>query len=164
MNEHQNPPALERASLPSLSPTHRILVVEDDADIRHLNREVLTRHGYHVDAAEDGARAWEALTTQTYDLMITDNSMPRVTGIELLRKIRDASLPLPVIMATGVLPEWEFAQNPELAPAATLLKPYTVPELLRAVRAVLYSADNPDATARQSRYGPGQPLPNHLPL
>ena len=152
------------SSRPQSHPRDRILVVEDDADLRRLNTEVLTRNGYHVDAAEDGALAWKALTTQCYDLLITDNSMPKVTGVELLRKLHEASMPLPVIMATGVLPEWRFRQNPELAPTATLVKPYTAPELLRMVRAVLYSSGNPDETVERSQYEQCEPLPNPLPL
>ena len=167
MNRPHDLPAVETDRSPFQSPSNprlRILVVEDDADIRHLNTEVLTRNGYHVDAAEDGAFAWKALTSQSYDLLVTDNSMPKVTGFELLRKLHEARMPVPVIMATSVLPEWKFRQNPELTPAAMLVKPYTVPELLRAVKTVLHQVSNPAETAGQSSYGQGQPLTHHLPL
>ena len=68
------------------NPRQRILVVEDDAAIRRLNTEILTYSGYHVDAAEDGAVAWDALQQNNYDLMVTDNDMPKVTGVEFIRK------------------------------------------------------------------------------
>jgi PleD family two-component response regulator len=58
------------------NPRQRILVVEDDAVIRRVNVEVLTYSGYHVDAAEDGAAAWDTLQLSNYDLMVTDNDMP----------------------------------------------------------------------------------------
>jgi len=119
----------------------RILTVDDDVSLRRLNLEVLSSSGYEVDVAEDGAAAWEALNTDSYDLMITDNNMPRLTGIELLKKLRSARMALPVIMATGQLPEDEFTQYPWLRPAATLLKPYSVPELLGAVKMVLREAE-----------------------
>jgi DNA-binding response OmpR family regulator len=112
-------------------------VVEDEAPVRQLNAEVLTRAGYEVDAAEDGAAAWEALNGDSYDLLITDNGMPRLSGLELLKKLRAARMELPVIMATGTLPTQEFAQSPWLRPAATLEKPYTIEELLRTVKKVL---------------------------
>lgn len=89
--------------------------------------EVLIRHGYHVDAAEDGAVAWDALQANRYDLMITDNAMPHLTGIELLKKLRAARMTLPVIMATGSLPEAEFVVQPWLQPSAMVIKPYTTP-------------------------------------
>ena len=64
----------------------RILVVDGDPLIRQVNSEVLIYSGYHVDAADDGAAAWDALRVNNYDLLITDNDLPRVTGVELLRR------------------------------------------------------------------------------
>jgi DNA-binding response OmpR family regulator len=120
----------------------RILVVEDDGDIRRLNAEVLINAGYQVDAAADGAAAWDALCTEQYDLMITDNTMPKLTGVDLLKKLRSARMALPVIMATGTLPKEEFTRHPWLQPAATLLKPYTVEALLGTVKNVLRATDS----------------------
>ena len=57
-----------------------ILVAEDDPVIRRLNAEVLKNSGYRVDAATDGAVAWEALQTKSYDLLITDNATNSFTG------------------------------------------------------------------------------------
>ena len=117
-------------------PAHRILVVEDDGDIRRINTEVLTQSGYQVDAAEDGAAAWDTLQRQRYDLMVTDNDMPKVSGVELLHKLHAARMVMPVIMATGQRPR-EFTLYPWLQPAALLLKPYTFAVLLGTVRNVL---------------------------
>ncbi len=78
----------ETASLPLQSQSespHRILVVDDEDNTRKLNAAVLTQAGYEVDTARDGAAGWEALQTGSYDLLITDNSMPKVTGVEMLR-------------------------------------------------------------------------------
>jgi CheY-like chemotaxis protein len=58
----------------------RILVAEDDPDIRRLNSEALLCSGYHVDAVENGADAWEALQLKDYDLVVTDYNMPKLTG------------------------------------------------------------------------------------
>ena len=92
------------------TPRHRILVVEDDADIRQLNTEALSQCGYHVDAAQDGAVAWDTLQASRYDLMVTDNDMPKVTGVELLKKLHAARLAVPVIMATGTS-QWPNSQG-----------------------------------------------------
>jgi CheY-like chemotaxis protein len=119
------------------NPRQRILVVEDDSEIRQVNTEVLIYSGYQVDAAEDGAAAWDALQLEHYDLLVTDNHMPRVTGVELLEKILSANLPLPVIMATGEFPQDEFTRCPWLRPNIILLKPYSFDELLAAVKEVL---------------------------
>ena len=119
------------------NPRQRILVVEDDPAIRRVNTEVLIYSGYQVDTAEDGEAAWDALQLINYDLLVTDNDMPRVTGVELLQKILAANLTLPIIMATGILPDEEFTRYPWLQPNITLLKPYTFDELLDAVKEVL---------------------------
>jgi DNA-binding NtrC family response regulator len=118
-------------------PTHHILVAEDDPHIRRINIIALTDSGYHVDEANDGAVAWETLQVKRYHLLITDNDMPKVSGLDLIKKIHAARMVLPVIMATGILPQEEFAENPWLQPAATLLKPYTPVELLGAVEKIL---------------------------
>ena len=108
-------------------------MVDDDKSIRHFCVQALFASGYQVNAAEDGAAAWDALQINSYNLLITDHSMPKVTGIELLQKLYDARKALPVIMATGTLPEAEFTRCPWLLPDATLLKPYTTVELLEVV-------------------------------
>jgi DNA-binding response OmpR family regulator len=66
--------------------------------------------------------------------------MPKVSGVDLLKKLRAARMVLPVIMATGTLPKEELARYPWLQPAATLLKPYTSEDMLRTVKRVLREA------------------------
>jgi DNA-binding response OmpR family regulator len=127
-------------------PAHRILVADDEPGILHLNTEVLIESGYDVDAAADGAVAWDNLKVNRYQLLITDNVMPKVTGIELLKKIHEAEMSLPVIMATGTWPDAEFASFPARQIPVKLLKPYTIVELLETVRKVLSApCDNFDA-------------------
>jgi DNA-binding response OmpR family regulator len=134
-------------------------VVEDDSDIRQLNSEVLTQCGYHVVAAGDGAAAWNTLQLHDYDLLITDNEMPRVTGVDLLKKLHAAHLAVPVIMATETPPMDEFSRYPWLLPAAMLTKPYTVDELLVTVRQVLRVPDSPLQQDSPPPTGQNQPGP-----
>jgi CheY-like chemotaxis protein len=137
-------PGAEVVATPVRGPTTpppRILVVEDDALIRQMNAKVLQRSGYQVVAAEDGAAGWEALYGNDFDLLITDHAMPRLTGLELVKKVRSARLPLPVILATGTWPDEELARHPRLQLAATLLKPFSPQQLLETVAAVLGGAD-----------------------
>jgi signal transduction histidine kinase len=122
--------------------TLRVLVVDDESSIRQLNTEMLTRSGYEVDSAVDGEAGWEALQAQSYDLVITDNFMPKITGIEMIKKLHAANMKLPVIMATAIFPQEEFLLNPWLQAVPTLLKPYKTAELLSAVRKVLYASDS----------------------
>jgi two-component system chemotaxis response regulator CheY len=90
-----------------------------------------------VDAAHDGAVAWNTLQLKNYDLLVTDNDMPKVTGVELLKKLHAARMALPVIMATGKLPLHEFTRHPHIEPDAVLLKPYTIDALLHKVQEIL---------------------------
>jgi len=124
----------------------RILVVEDDREQRQMNAMVLAYTGYTVEMAEDGAAAWEALQATRYDLLITDNHMPRLTGLELLKEMRSAGMKIPVIMATGKLPTQELAQNAGLEPVALLVKPYVAEQLLEKVKAVLHLAPKQNGT------------------
>ncbi len=126
------PPPSHQPHLPC-----RILVVEDDDDVLKLNVATLKQAGYQVDGAEDGAFAWDALAAATYDLVVTDNNMPKVTGVELIGKMQTAHMTLPVIMASWAMPEEQFVRNRALRPAATLLKPYAIAALVSAVREVL---------------------------
>ena len=122
-------------------PSHRILLVDDDRDIRNLNADVLVRAGYHVDTAEDGASGWKALETNRYDALITDNTMPGVTGLDLIKKLRSADMTLSVILASGTVPAEELNRCPWLQVDALLPKPYSIAELLRTVHQVLRAAD-----------------------
>jgi DNA-binding response OmpR family regulator len=134
------------------NPPHQILVVEDDLLIQRLIATTLTHAGYEVDTADDGADAWTALSDGGYDLMITDNAMPRMTGVELMKKLRAARMELPVIMATGVIPQAEFARHPWLTPEATMVKPYTAEEMVRTVKKVLREADTTADSSRRFAY------------
>ena len=112
-------------------------MVEDDADIRRLNTEDLRNVGYLVDGVEDGAAAWEVLQRASYHLLITDQHWPKLSGVELLKKIHDANMALPVIMITDILPKLEFAEHPWIQPATMLLEPYSSAELLAMVKNAL---------------------------
>ena len=88
--------------------------------------------------------AGRRLQAKSYDLIITDNKMPRMTGIEMIEKLRSASMAVPVIMATESLPTQEFARKPWLKPDATLQRPFSNDDLLAAVRTILRTDDGKD--------------------
>ena len=98
---------------------------------------MLIDSGYHVDVAEDGVIAWDALLLNDYDLVVTDNSMPNLSGVQLIERLHTARMAMPVIMATATLPQEEFTRCPWLQPDAILLKPYSLAEFLGAVKDVL---------------------------
>ncbi|HTA30072.1 MAG TPA: response regulator [Candidatus Cybelea sp.] len=118
-------------------------MADDETSVLQLMTAVLARSGYHVDAAEDGAIAWAALQAKSYDLLITDNQMPKVTGVELVKNLRSARMALPVVMVAGELPAHELARNPSLQIVATLEKPFAVADLLATVENVLQATTSP---------------------
>lgn len=122
-------------------PPRRILVVDDEAVIRLLITAALLRSGYEVDDAQDGQVAWAALQAKRYDLLITDNSMPKMTGIALVKTLRGHNLTLPIVMATGATPTEDLKRYPWLGINAILLKPYAVEDLLKTVKKTLHETD-----------------------
>ena len=79
----------------------RILVVEDDAELRSLFRQVLEKNGYQVTGVSDGVQALDALALDYYDLIISDIMMPNMDGYELVRQLREAAITIPVMMITA---------------------------------------------------------------
>jgi len=79
----------------------RVLVVDDDPEIRLLLSRYLRRQGYAVEEAEDGARALEVLGKALPDVVVTDMVMPRLDGLGLLTALRDRDPDLPIIVLTG---------------------------------------------------------------
>lgn len=129
-------------------PSPNILVADDDATIVRLSAKALTSQGYQVGTATDGEAAWAMLQTARFDLLITDYQMPKVCGLELIKKVRGARMALPVIMASGALPLAKFSEAPWLHPAAMLQKPFTMVQLLDTVHTVLQtSQDVPEKLA-----------------
>lgn len=113
--------------------SYRALVVDDVPEICRLNKDLLLDLEFEVDTAEDGIAAWKLLERNSYHLMITDNRMPRMSGIELLRKLHRARRFVPTIMATGTMPDEETTCESWFQVVTVLIKPYTLAELRMAV-------------------------------
>jgi two-component system sensor histidine kinase and response regulator WspE len=84
------------------SDRRRVLVVDDSITVREVERQLLTRQGYDVSVAVDGKDGFNMLRSGSFDLLVTDVDMPRMTGIELIRAVRrEASLAqLPIIIVS----------------------------------------------------------------
>ncbi len=93
----------------------QILLVDDDDFIQIITRELLLEEGYEVDIASDGAEAWEKIdaSPEQFDLMILDKNMPRLNGMELLKRLRgdERFKDFPVIMLTADTEQQSLADS-----------------------------------------------------
>ena len=121
-------------------PQARILYADDEPSIRKLGELVLVGSGYAVDTAANGEEAWDALQDQDYHLLITDNQMPCLTGQELIRKVRQARMSVPIILASGMLGACPLDDLPWAECGALLAKPFSPEQLVSVVQEVLQSA------------------------
>lgn len=83
----------------------KILIAEDDFFIRDIYSEVFTLSGYEVHVAVDGADAFEKIKNQTFDMVLLDIMMPKMTGIDVLRNLRTLPVPIketPVFIITNL--------------------------------------------------------------
>jgi DNA-binding response OmpR family regulator len=125
-------------------------VAEDDEVIRHFSATVLAGAGFEVIAARDGLEAWSALLEEPCDLLVTDNEMPGLDGVELIDRLREAGMSLPVIIASGTFSVENMKGHPGRHITAVLPKPFGIWELLNTVGSVLpaiqaLSTANPSA-------------------
>jgi DNA-binding response OmpR family regulator len=118
------------------SERQRVLVVDDDDDIRNLLRELLTRAGYEVDEAPDGKAALRQLYSSPPALVLLDVSMPELDGYGTLERIRDLS-DVPVIMLTARTQELEKVRGLSGGADDYVAKPFGRQELLARVQALL---------------------------
>jgi DNA-binding response OmpR family regulator len=114
----------------------RVLVVDDDADIRLLLRELLERAGYAVDDAENGRAGLRLLFANTPSLVILDVSMPELDGYQTLERIRDLS-DVPVLMLTARAQELQKVRGLTAGADDYVAKPFGRQELLARVQALL---------------------------
>jgi DNA-binding response OmpR family regulator len=117
----------------------RVLVIDDDADIRGLLTELLERAGLSVEQAEDGRSGLRALHKTPPDLVVLDVSMPDLDGWQTLERIRDLS-EVPVLMLTARGDELERVRGLQAGADDYVVKPFGRQELLARVQALLRRA------------------------
>ena len=118
-----------------------IALVDDDKNILASVSMLLEQEGYHVRTFSDGAAALTALTTTAPDLAILDIKMPRMDGLELLRRLRQANPELPVIFLTSKDEEIDELMGLNAGADDYVRKPFSQRLLLERVRAVLRRAE-----------------------
>jgi two-component system response regulator ChvI len=124
-----------------------IALVDDDKNILASVSMLLEQEGYHVRTFSDGAAALTALTTTPPNLAILDIKMPRMDGLELLRRLRQANPDLPVIFLTSKDEEIDELMGLNAGADDYIRKPFSQRLLLERVRAVLRRAEGKSGVA-----------------
>lgn len=114
----------------------RILLVEDDRDLCEAMRYHLEKEGYDVDSCEDGGDALRWLDQQAHNMVILDRMLPGMDGIAILRKLRERSDGVPVLMVTALDGVGERVTGLDAGADDYLVKPFAVDELLARVRSL----------------------------
>jgi CheY-like chemotaxis protein len=113
----------------------RILVVDDDDDVRNVAAALVEEIGYDVDAADSGEAALRLLAADRFALVITDLAMPGMTGVDLARQIRSNTPDLPIIFTSGYADVQTFGE--ELLEETMLKKPCRIAELAARISGAL---------------------------
>ncbi len=118
-----------------------VLVVDDEATIRRLARVALEQAGLRVLEAGDGASALETARTQRPDLILLDVAMPRMSGLEVCRRLREtpSTAKILVLLITGLLDQARQDAIAQVGAAGVVAKPFTPASLVRRVAATLHS-------------------------
>jgi two-component system OmpR family response regulator len=118
----------------------RVLVVEDEPRLSRQLADALERAGYAVDCAADGARADFLGQTEGYDAVVLDLGLPKVDGLTVLRRWRDAGVTVPVLVLTARSSWHETVQGIDAGADDYLSKPFRFEELLARLRALIRRA------------------------
>ena len=118
----------------------KVLIADDEIHIIHVVSIKLRNNGYEVISAENGADALALACEENPDIVVTDYQMPGMTGLELVRQLRqnEATKNTPVIMLTARDFAVEEAEKEQLQISELLNKPFSPKELLRSVSDILY--------------------------
>lgn len=135
---------------------HRVLIVEDESDIRELLTYNLESEGFEVTGAANGEEALKALQGEPPHLVILDLMLPDISGLEICRQIRrDSSLGrLPIIMLTAKGEEVDRIVGFELGADDYVTKPFSMREVLLRVKAILARSKTGEVPEKIIRRGP----------
>ncbi|MCP4665512.1 MAG: response regulator [Deltaproteobacteria bacterium] len=112
----------------------RILIVDDERNVRMSIHLVLEHLDYEIDFAENGVEAIARIEKGPYDLIITDYKMPEMDGVELIQKAKELFPSMPILMVAGDRPEGSLLK---CGATAYIEKPFNVFELQKTVERIL---------------------------
>jgi two-component system response regulator MprA len=130
----------------------RVVVVDDEEDLRRALERALVLHGYRVETADSGAAALRLLALEAPDALVLDVAMPGVDGLDVCRRLRAAGDRTPVLMLTARDGIDDRVAGLDAGADDYLVKPFALEELLARIRALLRRA-GPEDAGTVLRYG-----------
>ena len=130
----------------------RILIVDDDDEIRDLLEFDISQSGYFVDTASDGLEGLNKALNNAYDLILLDVMMPKMNGFDVCRNIRQAKLAIPILMLTAKGTIDDKTEGFDCGADDYLVKPFDIQEVLLRIRVLL----------RRNHFEEEQPLSNEI--
>ncbi len=115
----------------------RILIVDDDDEIRELLEFDVSQSGYFVDTARDGMEGLNKALNNTYDLILLDVMMPKMNGFDVCKNIRQAKLAIPILMLTAKGTIDDKTEGFDCGADDYLVKPFDIQEVLLRIRVLL---------------------------
>lgn len=115
----------------------RILIVDDDDEIRELLEFDIQQSGYFVDTARDGLEGLNKALNNTYDLILLDVMMPKMNGFDVCKTIRQAKLAIPILMLTAKGTIYDKTEGFDCGADDYLVKPFDIQEVLLRIKVLL---------------------------
>ena len=115
----------------------RLLLIEDDEALGEGIHQAMAREGYTVDWLKDGSSALHALLSETFDVVVLDLGLPRMGGLEVLRRLRDSGATVPVLILTARDATEDRIAGLDAGADDYLIKPFDLAELKARLRALL---------------------------
>lgn len=149
----------------SLAQPAHVLIVDDNPDVRSYVSSILREQGYQISTARNGAEGLRAAQAQPPQLIVTDLMMPQVSGLDMIRLLRqdEALKGIPVILLTAKADEDTRIEGAERGADGYLSKPFNDRELLAEVRNLLALKENERRVAELNSYLTGSVLKRFLP-
>jgi DNA-binding response OmpR family regulator len=120
----------------------KILIVEDEPNMRMGLRDNLEFEGYEVDIASDGEEGADKATNEKYNLILLDVMLPKISGFEICKQVRAKGIKTPIILITAKGEEIDKVLGLELGADDYVTKPFSLRELLARIKAVLRRGTN----------------------
>jgi DNA-binding response OmpR family regulator len=118
-----------------------ILVIEDEAKVASFLKKGLQQSGYEIDLAADGEEGYEKIRSNSYDLVLLDLMLPKVSGFELIPKIRECKPGVPIIAVTAKASVEDRVRGLNLGCDDYLIKPFSFAELLARIQVQVRRGD-----------------------